>query len=270
LQQIVWNLVSNAIRFTPPGGQVQVGLRRLESQVEITVRDTGIGISSGFLPYVFDRFRQADSSSKRKQGGLGLGLAIVRHLVELHSGSVEAHSPGEGRGTAFTVKLPRTAARGAIAHDRMPPPPDYERVNKARATRLRGLRVLAVDDEPSARELVISILNQGQADVKTAASAAEALAILSDWSPEVLISDIEMPGTDGYSLIRRIRALPDERAQVPAIALTAYARNEDRARALAAGFQMYIPKPVEPADLLSAVASVSEKSCQMRKASRNS
>jgi PAS domain S-box-containing protein len=252
LQQIVWNLLSNAIKFTPKGGQVGVSLRRVDSSVEISVSDTGAGIDPTFLPFVFERFRQADGSSRRKQGGLGLGLAIVRHLAESHGGTVSAKSDGEGKGATFVVRLPLSTGRpitGPLAMARVG-------CSHIPGFQLDALRILIVDDEPLARELVSRILAEERADVKTAASVAEALSILSGWIPDVLISDIEMPEADGYSLISEVRALPDRRAQVPILALTAYARAEDKSRAIAAGFQMHIPKPVEPGHLVSAVASV--------------
>lgn len=261
LQQIVWNLVSNAIKFTPKGGSAQVRLERVGSQVEIIVSDTGAGIDPLFIPFVFDRFRQEDSSSTRKQGGLGLGLAIVRHLVELHGGTVHAESEGDAKGATFVVTLPLMITRSI--------PSDEERTHPTAALngltldcppQLMGLRVLVVDDEANARDLVSAILAECEAEVKTASSAAEALAILSEfsqWQPDVLISDIEMSGVDGYEFMRQVRKLPAERGgRVPAVALTAYARVEDRMRALSAGFQMHVPKPVEPAELLTVLASV--------------
>jgi CheY-like chemotaxis protein/anti-sigma regulatory factor (Ser/Thr protein kinase) len=261
LQQIVWNLVSNAIKFTPKGGTAQVRLERIGSNVEIVVSDTGDGISPEFLPFVFDRFRQADSSSTRKQGGLGLGLAIVRHLVELHGGTVHAESEGPGTGSTFVVKLPLMISRATLlSEERVHPAAPTDPIPLERPPQLVGLRVLVVDDEPGARDLVSAILTECEAEVKTACSAAEALSILndgSDWLPDVLISDIEMKEFDGYELMRRVRTLPPERGgRVPAVALTAYARVEDRMKALAAGFQMHVPKPVEPAELLTVLASV--------------
>ncbi|MEK6303814.1 MAG: ATP-binding protein [Acidobacteriota bacterium] len=261
LQQIVWNLVSNAIKFTPKGGSAQVRLERVASHIEITVSDTGEGISPEFLPFIFDRFRQADSSSTRRQGGLGLGLAIVRHLVELHGGTVHAESEGFGSGSTFVVKLPlMITLAGVAAEERTHPAAALDRITLERPPQLIGLRVLVVDDEAGARELISAILAECEADVKTVGSAAEALAVLedgSDWLPEVLISDIEMTELDGYELMRRVRALPAERGgRIPAVALTAYARVEDRMKALAAGFQMHVPKPVEPAELLTVLASV--------------
>ena len=261
LQQIVWNLVSNAIKFTPKGGSATVKLERVGSHVEIIVSDTGDGISREFLPFVFDRFRQADSSSTRKQGGLGLGLAIVRHLVELHGGTVHADSEGPGSGSTFVVKLPMTMSRAdQLIEERIHPAVPLDKLTLECPPQLMGLRVLVVDDEAGARDLVSAILAECEAEVKTAGSAEEALAILSDssdWLPDVLISDIEMTERDGYELMRRVRTLPPERGgRVPAVALTAYARVEDRMKALEAGFQMHVPKPVDPAELLTVLASV--------------
>jgi CheY-like chemotaxis protein len=224
------------------------------------VSDTGTGIKSEFLPFVFDRFRQADGSSTRRQGGLGLGLAIVRHLAELHGGTVEAFSEGENKGSTFVVKLPALAAEGAdsLVHGPFHPRPEIAETSTREG--LSGLRVLLVDDDPDARELASLVLRQSAADVKAVGSAAEALAIVEDehgWRPDVLVSDIEMPDADGYSLIRQVRELESGHGpHLPAVALTAYARIEDRMNALAAGFQVHVPKPVEPAELLTVVASL--------------
>jgi CheY-like chemotaxis protein len=261
LQQIVWNLVSNAIKFTPRNGTVNVRLERADSHAVISVSDTGMGISPKFLPLVFDRFRQADSSSTRQQGGLGLGLAIVRHLVELHGGRVHAYSEGVGKGATFVVELPLRISRSAALYDRTSNrTAGFERVKLDSPPAIEGLRILVVDDDTETRELVSKILSTYEADVKTAASAAEALKILrgsAQWRPEVLISDIEMPDADGYELMSWIRKLPHEYGrQVPAVALTAHARVEDRMKALAAGFQTHVPKPVEAAELLTVLGSV--------------
>jgi PAS domain S-box-containing protein len=259
LQQIVWNLLTNAVKFTPKDGRVQVRLERVNSHVEITVSDTGKGIEPEFLPHVFDRFRQADQSSTRRYGGLGLGLSIVRQLTEMHGGSVSAQSEGEGKGTSFTVKLPRRISV-----------PSMEKTGEARvhptaggsfkfecAPELSGLSVLVVDDEADARELLRQILEGCGSQVITAGSAAEAIAAFENAPPDILVSDIGMPDEDGYSLIRRIRALPaDKGGRTPAIALTAYARVEDRVRALTAGFQVHVPKPIEPVELAAVVASL--------------
>jgi PAS domain S-box-containing protein len=261
LQQIVWNLVSNAIKFTPSGGLVQVRLERVDSHVEITVSDTGAGINPEFLPFVFDRFRQADSSSTRKAGGLGLGLAIVRHLVELHGGTVGAESEGVGKGAVFVVKLPlRISPTSALGKERVHPAATLNGVDLGCTPPLEGLRILVVDDETNARELVSAILAGCEADVKTAASAAEALAILDNgdqWRPDVLISDIEMPDADGYELMRHVRSLTSECGRrVVGVALTAHARVEDRIKAIAAGFETHVPKPVEAEELLTVLGSV--------------
>jgi signal transduction histidine kinase len=252
IQQVIWNLVSNAIKFTPAGGRVEVELGRRPDLVELAVRDTGIGIRPDFLPYVFDRFRQAESAITRTHGGLGLGLSIVRHLVELHGGTVAVASPGEGRGATFTVRLP---AQGTA--------PDLPRHEPAAAggagerPRLDGLHVLVVDDEADARELTARMLGGAGARVTAAASAAAALGALEGELPDVLVVDLGMPGEDGYALLRQVRALPAARGgALPAAALTAYARAEDRARALAAGFQIHLAKPVDPPELVAAVAGL--------------
>ena len=261
LQQVVWNLLSNAIKFTPRGGRVQIRSERVNSHLEIVVSDTGQGIESEFLPHVFDRFRQADQKTSRQHGGMGLGLAIVRHLVEMHGGTVRANSDGEGKGATFTVMLPiaplyQVDASGGRVHpgarDLLPPPDSVDRLD--------GLRILAVDDEPDTRELLRQGLEFLGATVKVVGSAAEAIDSLRGSVPDILISDIGMPGTDGYDLIRQVRALPPDRGgKVPAIALTAYTRVEDRLQALRAGYDMHVPKPVELAELVAVAASVSRR-----------
>ena len=261
LQQVVWNLLSNAIKFTPRGGRVQIRSERVNSHLEIVVSDTGQGIASEFLPHVFDRFRQADQKTSRQHGGMGLGLSIVRHLVEMHGGTVRANSDGEGKGATFTVMLPiaplyQVDASGGRVHpgarDLLPPHDS--------ADRLDGLRILAVDDEPDTRELLKQGLEFLGAKVKVVSSAAEALDSLRGNVPDILISDIGMPGTDGYALIKQVRALPPDRGgKVPAIALTAYTRVEDRLQALRAGYDMHVPKPVELAELVAVAASVSRR-----------
>ncbi|MFL6198336.1 MAG: ATP-binding protein [Thermoanaerobaculia bacterium] len=259
LRQVAWNLLSNAVKFTPKGGRVEVRLERVNSHVEIIVADSGIGISPEFLPHVFDRFRQFDSSASRTHGGLGLGLAIVRHLVELHGGTVEVRSPGLGQGSTFVVALPLSIARLDAPETRVHP----RAVEEAAACRddpalnLRGIRVLIVDDEPDARETLMEILEHCEAEVLAVSSAGEAIRELERFRPHVLLSDIGMPGEDGYALIRRVRDLPPERGgRVPAAALTAFARGEDRRRALLAGFQMHVPKPVEVNELATVVATL--------------
>jgi signal transduction histidine kinase/CheY-like chemotaxis protein len=259
LQQIVWNLVNNAVKFTPAGGSIEVRASGDGACVEIAVADTGAGIEPEFLPYVFDRFRQADATTTRSYGGLGLGLAIVRQLVELHGGAVSVASDGEGRGTTFTVTLP--AARPASRPDELAQPCAASAVAPAgdapgRET-LEGLRVLVVDDDEDARELFARALSDCGAQALTAASADEALDALARSRPDVLLADIAMPGEDGYVLIGRVRALPPEGGGLtPAAALTAYARPEDRAKALRAGFQAHLPKPVSSAELIRVVAGL--------------
>jgi PAS domain S-box-containing protein len=258
LQQIVWNLLSNAVKFTPRGGRVQVLLECRDSAAELTVADTGQGIPVEFLPHVFERFRQQDGGSTRRQGGLGLGLSIVRQLVELHGGTVGAYSDGLGSGASFSVKLPLAIVKrrdtgpeqlidGAARLDRFSCPPG-----------LPGLEVLIVDDEEDAREMLRATLEGCGMCVRVASSAADCLEQLAQSCPDLLVSDIGMPGRDGYSLIEQIRALPRERGgQLPAVALTAYARAEDRTRALLAGFHGHLPKPVDPVELMAVLASLS-------------
>lgn len=259
LQQVVWNLVSNAIKFTPKAGRVQVHLERINSHLEITVSDTGQGIAPEFLPYVFDHFRQADATSTRAHGGLGLGLAIVRHLVELHGGSVAVHSPGLGQGAAFSVKLPLTALSKKVrGKDEVHPSTEKNRSFDCPPI-LNNLRVLVVDDEADSVEVLKLVLKECGAEVSTAYSAKEALRALEAYPPDVLISDIGMPGEDGYDLIKKFRELASVQGKrIPAIALTAYSRAEDRKRALSAGFQMHLAKPVEPDELVMAVANLAK------------
>jgi CheY-like chemotaxis protein/anti-sigma regulatory factor (Ser/Thr protein kinase) len=258
LQQVVWNLLSNAIKFTPKDGRVQVRLERVNSHVEIVVSDTGIGIEPEFLPFVFERFRQSDGSMTRRHGGLGLGLAIVRQLVELHGGTVSVESKGEGHGSTFIVSLPLLPVR-------LEPEKDLPRVHPTAQNgsmvscppELSGLRILLVDDEADSRELLNFVLESCEAQVSTAGSAAEALELIKREKFHVIVSDIGMPEEDGYSLVRKIRALSNEQGgNTPAIALTAYARAEDRVQALRSGFQMHIAKPVESAELTAAVANL--------------
>ena len=256
LQQVVWNLLSNAIKFTPKGGQVQVTLGRVKSHVCVSVADTGQGIKAEFLPHVFDRFRQADGSTTRRHGGLGLGLAIVKHLVELHGGTAEAASPGEGAGSTFTVCLPVSIARARPRPAAAATGGKGDGAAESDCAALAGVRVLAVDDEPDSRQLIKRILEACGAEVRTAGSANEALGVIPEFRPDVVISDIGMPEQDGYEFIRRARGLAGV-ARTPAIALTAFARSEDRTRALRAGFLAHVAKPVEPAELVATVASVS-------------
>lgn len=265
LQQVVWNLLSNAIKFTPSGGQVRVRLERASSHVQIKVSDTGQGISPDFLPFLFDRFRQADGSSTRRQGGLGLGLAFVRHLVELHGGTVHAESPGAGLGATFIVRLPLAIERATpvIGGRRDGPSMADDVIAHPRALpSLQGVRVLLVDDDSETLKLMAVLLTEYKATVQTASSVIEALEVFEWYRPDVLISDVAMPGEDGYSLIQKIRAREAEAADnrmTRAIALTAYARVEDRMHALSAGFNMFVPKPVEPVELITSIAALAEQ-----------
>jgi PAS domain S-box-containing protein len=270
LQQVVWNLLTNAIKFTPEGGRVELRMEGAGDNVRITVSDTGKGIEPEFLPFVFDPLRQADSSSARRYGGLGLGLSLVKHLVELHGGTITAASEGAGRGSTFTVTLPRRnlefieAPRPAVARREVRM---EGAVTVVRDLSLEGVSVLVVDDQEEARELLTQELSEYGAQVTAVSSGAEALAFLSDppdgkW-PDALILDIAMPHEDGYTVLKKARAL--EAAQgaaadpIPAIALTAYGRSEDRLRALQAGFQMHVAKPVEPAELAVVIASLTTR-----------
>jgi len=258
LQQVVWNLISNAIKFTPRGGRVQVRLERVNSHLEISVSDTGAGIKPEFLPHVFERFRQEDQTTTRHHGGLGLGLAIVRHLVELHGGTVEAESAGEGQGATFIVRLPLVSVyQRERREERVHPAARETLLSYECPDRLDGTKILVVDDELDTRELLKASLSQCGATVVTASSAPEALALLEREKPTVLVSDIGMPDNDGYDLISQVRALPAKRGgRIPAIALTAYARTEDRMRALRAGYQMHVTKPVETPELVAVIASL--------------
>jgi signal transduction histidine kinase/CheY-like chemotaxis protein len=257
LQQVIWNLLSNAVKFTPRGGKVLVRLERVNSHCELTVADTGEGISPKFLPFVFDRFSQADSSSTRSHAGLGLGLGIVRHLVELHGGTVQAFSPGEGQGATFAVRLPLLVAHRRAEEEvaRRIELPAVRTLDQSFGD-LSGLSVLVVEDNDDSRKLLQTILTRCGAVVEVAESVPTALRILAGTWPDLVISDIEMPGEDGYSLIRKIRLQEPASRHVPAIALTAYTRSIDRVRALAAGFQTHMSKPVEPAELVATVKSL--------------
>jgi signal transduction histidine kinase/ActR/RegA family two-component response regulator len=260
LRQVFWNLLSNAVKFTPKGGRVQILSQRINSHIEIVVSDTGIGIEAQLLPYVFDRFRQGDSGTNRQSSGLGLGLAIVRNLVELHGGTARAESKGSGQGASFTVRLPILIEVNFAAGDE----PVYQEVTATIASEdgasLKNLKVLVVDDEASAREVASMILVQAQADVRTAGSANAALEVMDEWRPDVLVADIGMPDVDGYGLIRLVRSRsPQKGGDVPAAALTGYARTQDRLRVLAAGFQMHIPKPIQPTELVTVVASLGQR-----------
>jgi CheY-like chemotaxis protein len=254
---VALNLLTNAIKFTPPEGRVSVSVEQDAAGVSIVVADTGIGINPELLPRVFDRFWQADSSATRAQGGLGLGLAIVRCIVEMHGGAVGVESEGSGKGATFTVRLPTSP--GPLSAPAGGGEPSIEGEAAPQRSELQGIRVLVVDDEPDAREVAARILALAGAEVAVAASAAEALDSLRSLCPDVLVSDIGMPERDGYSLLRAIRALPPPAGSIAAIALTAYARPEDIERALHAGFRAHIAKPVSPEALVEAVASLVDK-----------
>ncbi|MEP7336988.1 MAG: ATP-binding protein [Acidobacteriota bacterium] len=274
LEQVIWNLVSNAVKFTPRSGKVKVRIERADPYVQITVSDTGKGIQPAHLPRLFDRYWQSDDSDKRRSGGLGLGLSFVRHIVELHGGTVRAESEGEGKGAKFIISLPYRAVRlqdggetrTVAPRPVMTTPAEEENDNTILSpSTLNGLLAVIVDDEQDARELVAAILRQYGAHVLIAATAAEALHLIRDSvpRPDLLISDISMPEEDGYSLIRKVRALqPDKGGQIPAIALTAYGRMEDRIRVLSAGFQRHVPKPVEPAELALSAAHLTGREIQ--------
>jgi CheY-like chemotaxis protein/two-component sensor histidine kinase len=258
LQQVLWNLLSNAVKFTSRGGKVQVRLERVNSHLELSVADTGIGIAAEFLPHVFERFRQADASIARERGGLGLGLSIARQLAEMHGGTIEAASGGTGHGSTFTLKLPVMIVHSA-------PRQDVERVHpggaagpqEMRLGNLNGVHVLAVDDDPDALTLVAELLEAAGARVSTAGSAADALRLLDAEPPQVLVTDLGMPHVDGFQLIERVRAHDNPLVRrVPAAALTAYARSEDRVKALRAGFQIHLAKPIDPTELVTAVEAL--------------
>ncbi len=261
LQQVVWNLLSNAIKFTPKDGKVQIVVERVNSHIEISVADTGVGIKPEFIPHLFERFRQGDASTTRKYGGLGLGLSIVKSLVELHGGTVWVRSAGVDQGTTVTVQLPVTVVhRTPTAGERQHPRASDTSPGPFIAEELAGLTVLVVDDHVDARDLVRRVLEDCHAEVFTAGTAEEALALVEAHKPDVLVSDIGMPDADGFELLRRVRALgPKRGGKVPAIALTAFARSEDRTRALRAGFLVHVSKPVDPSELVATVASVARR-----------
>jgi CheY-like chemotaxis protein len=256
LQQIFWNLFSNAVKFTPEGGRVRVEVKGKKQRVRVAVSDSGIGISPEFLPYIFDRFRQADGSTTRVHGGLGLGLSIVKHLVQLHGGAVEVQSQGEGKGSTFIITLPLVSTAPA-------PAPEKAAASEAEGNGvspgflkvLKGLRILVVDDEADSRDLVSAILTRCGSLVNCCESAAEGMEAFKNWKPDLLVSDIGMPEEDGYSLITKLRKLRSKRAkEMPAVALTAYATKEDKARTLSSGFQMHVAKPIEPQALIMSIA----------------
>jgi len=256
LQQVFWNLLSNAVKFTPESGMVRIEAKRIPPIVRVSVSDTGIGIKPEFLPFIFDRFRQADGSTTRVHGGLGLGLSIVKHLVQMHSGDVQVHSDGQDQGAVFSVEFPLASAASTPvspngstkASELNPVPAGFARI-------LEGLRIVVVDDEADARELVRAILTGCGGEVNCCESAADAMKAIREWKPDLLVSDIGMPNEDGYSLIKKVRKLRSKRSKLPAVALTAYATKEDKARALETGFQMHVAKPIEPETLVMSIAS---------------
>jgi PAS domain S-box-containing protein len=255
LQQVVWNLLTNAIKFTPPGGSILVTLARVDSHVEIVVSDTGRGIASEFLPHIFERFQQAETGATRGGGGLGLGLAIVQHIVERHGGTVTAESPGEGKGATFMVRLPRRSLeRPEGASQRA-----LESSPEAGQPRLDDVRVLVVDDEADSNEVVSTLLTDSGADVRVADAAVTGLEELERWTPDVIVSDIGMPGEDGYAFLAKVRRRGGETARIPVIALTAYASTDDRVQLFSAGFQAHVIKPVDPAELIAVVASTARR-----------
>lgn len=255
LQQVVWNLLTNAIKFTPKGGKVEVRLEQADGYAQIIVSDTGKGISADFLPFVFDYFRQADSTSTRNFGGLGLGLAIVRNIIEMHGGMVKADSHGEGKGAIFTVSLPLLPDKTQRLKDEQ----NYPTLLAHNSLPLAGIQVLVVDDDADSRDLIAFVLEQDGAFVIAVSSAYEALQTLAEVKPNVLVSDISMPDIDGYMLIHQVRNLtPEQGGQIPAIALTAFARNDDQQEALKAGFQMHLSKPLNPEKLIAAIVQLIE------------
>jgi CheY-like chemotaxis protein/anti-sigma regulatory factor (Ser/Thr protein kinase) len=254
LQQVMWNLLSNAVKYTPRGGKISVRLERINDVVRITVRDTGMGISSQFLPHVFERFKQADMSSTRVYSGLGVGLAIVRYLVELHGGVVSAASEGNGQGAVFVVTLPITTGSARWAIEKPAAAVVSERGNTA-PIRVDAIKVLVVEDDLDTRELLMHVLSQYGAKVIAVDSVLAAIQSLEQHKPDVLVADLSMPGEDGFALIKKIRLRTDELKDIPAIAVTSFVRPEDRSRALAAGYQFHIQKPLDVEILLRAIAS---------------
>jgi CheY-like chemotaxis protein len=265
LQQVVWNLVSNAVKFTLRGGRVQVRVQRLNSHLEVGVSDTGVGIPPEFLPHVFERFRQADASLTRKAGGLGLGLSIVRNIVEMHGGAVIAESEGEGKGATFRVKLPLMIVHGPSVDQRGVHPLAATAPPLTALADLTGIRVMAVDDEEDALGLLRVVLEAAGADVTTSASAAAALDQIEQVRPHVIVVDLGMPEIDGFEFIKRLRASPiAEIRDTPAAALTAFARSEDRIKALRSGFEMHLAKPVDPGELVASMATLVKRHAQRR------
>ena len=259
IQQVVWNLLVNAVKFTPNGGRVQLSLRRVNSYIQITVSDTGEGIAPDQVAHLFERFRQADTGPTRRHTGLGIGLSLVKHLVELHGGTVSGMSAGLGQGSTFTVQLPVSVVQEPPPSRPRPEPRPVEDpdIGSVKPISLRDVHVLVVDDDEESRELASLVLTDAGAETRTAPSAREAMALLEEWPPDVLVSDLEMPEEDGFSLLRRARRAAMLRSRkLPALALTAYGRSEDRVRVLAAGFNLHLAKPADPTELVLAVASL--------------
>lgn len=258
LQQVVWNLLANAIKFTPTGGSIEIKVSRAGNNLQIRVSDTGQGINPEFFPFIFDRFRQADGTTTRQHGGLGLGLAIVRHLIELHGGTITASSDGEGLGATFTIRLPLAPSTPRRSQTRM----DSTAQSGDRFSSLPSLadvKVLVVDDDEDTRQILGVMLSESKATVQTAGNVADALELLEWYRPDVVVSDLAMPGEDGYALIKQLRALEGLEFPIPAVALTSYVRVEDRTKALSAGFNMFVPKPVQPEELIKAIASLADE-----------
>jgi CheY-like chemotaxis protein len=261
LQQVVWNLLSNAIKFTPTGGSIEVRVQRAHGNLQICVKDSGQGISAEFLPHIFEHFRQADGTTTRLHGGLGLGLAIVRQLVELHGGSIEAHSLGEGTGCTFTIELPMAPQKRQTVHSSaagVPIPDDITPIVGTGSLSLQDVRVLLIDDDVDTLQFLGLMLTESQAQVHTCTTVSEGLAALEWFEADVVVSDLAMPGEDGYELISKLRNSSLRASQVPAVALTSYVRVEDRAKALSAGFNMFVAKPVQPGELVAAIANLAE------------
>ena len=259
IQQVVWNLLVNAVKFTPKGGRVELRLRRVNSHIQIMVSDTGEGIAPDQVAHLFERFRQADTGPTRRHTGLGIGLSLVKHLVELHGGTVSGMSAGLGQGSTFTVQLPVSVVQVQPPSRPRPEPRSAEDpdIGSVKPVSLRDVHVLVVDDDEESRELASLVLTNAGAETRTAPSAREAMALLEEWPPDVLVSDLEMPEEDGFSLLRRARRASLLRnRKLPALALTAYGRSEDRVRVLAAGFNLHLAKPADPTELVLAVASL--------------
>ena len=256
LQQIVWNLLTNAVKFTPKGGHAELLLRRVNSHIELSVADTGVGIPESFLPLIFDRFSQRDGSTTRAHGGLGLGLSISKQLAELHGGAIKAASPGEGQGATFRLELPISLALAGDERERPHPAAEAPHAEPPELPDLSGASLLVVDDEPDARELLEGIFREHGAHVRSASSAEEALALFAKAPPSAVVSDIGMPGMDGHQLMRALRASEAPGQKVPALALTAFARAEDRKRSLLAGFQAHLAKPFDVSELVLMVAGL--------------